>query len=374
VAEHFGDPFREQRALAEGNAVVIFGIASQSPQPSQSSHGVIRLTGRDRLTWLDSLVSQEVSALRTGESAEALLLDPNGRVERVMHILDDGTATWILVERDTASLADWLDRMVFRRDVEVVDVTDEFTVVGVVGDGAAAHALSSIAASPNGVSLAWVDPWVDVVPGGWQYASSQHHPAADWHYREFVLERSHIAQVEQLVSSGTVIAAGTLALDALRIAAWRPTLADVDETSLPHEFDWLRSAVHLSKGCYRGQETVAKVHNLGHPPRRLVALDLDGTDAGLPEPGWPVALAEDPEKVVGHITSAARHFNEGPIALALIKRMVPVDAQLVVLAPGVAAHSQRAMAARQGVIVPPDAGKTVDVPRISRDRVRPTRS
>lgn len=368
MAEHFGDPFREQRALAEGNALVVFGSFSLS------SHGVIRLTGRDRLTWLDSLVSQEVSALRAGESAEALLLDPNGRVERVMHIIDDGTATWILVERDPATLADWLDRMVFRRDVEVVDVSGEFTVVGVVGDGAAAHVLSPIAASPNGVSLAWRDPWVSVVPGGWQYSTAAPHPAALWNYREFVLERANIAAVEQLVATGEITQAGTLALDALRIAAWRPTLADVDETSLPHEFDWLRSAVHLSKGCYRGQETVAKVHNLGHPPRRLVALDLDGTDAGLPEPGWPVALAEDHEKIVGHITSSARHFDEGPIALALIKRMVPVDAQLVVLAPGIAVDSQRATAARQSVIVPPDAGKTVDVPRISRDRVRPTRS
>ena len=373
MAEHFSDPFREQRALEHGDAVVVLGSSDQG------GHGVVRLKGRDRLSWLDSLVSQEVGTLAVGESAEALLLDPNGRIERVLHVVDDGTATWILVDRDPQGVAEWLDRMVFRRDVDVVNVSDQLTVVALVGDGRAAQAVAPFVATPNGVALSWRDPWCEVSIGGWQYAANAGHPAAGWHYREFVLDGEGLAALNDLIATEKIAQAGTLALDALRIAAWRPALADVDETSLPHEFDWLRSAVHLQKGCYRGQETVAKVHNLGHPPRRLVALDLDGSDAGLPESGWPVALAETPEKQVGHITSAARHFEEGPIALALIKRSVPVDAELIVLAPGVeaggqAANGDRAMAARQTVIVPPDAGKTVDVPRISRDRVRPTRS
>jgi tRNA-modifying protein YgfZ len=373
MAEHFSDPFREQRALERGDAVVVLGTADQG------ANGVVRLTGRDRLSWLDSLVSQEVSILAVGESAEALLLDPNGRIERVLHVVDDGTATWILVDRDPQGVTEWLDRMVFRRDVDVVNVSDEFTVVALLGDGPAAQTVAPLAVAPNGVALSWRDPWSELAAGGWQYSSNEGHPASRWHYREFMLDGEGMTALNGLIASDKVAQAGTLALDALRIAAWRPALADVDETSLPHEFDWLRSAVHLHKGCYRGQETVAKVHNLGHPPRRLVALDLDGSDAGLPESGWTVALAETPEKHVGHITSAGRHFEEGPIALALIKRSVPVDAELIVLAPGVAADGQaangdRAMAARQTVIVPPTAGKAVDVPRISRDRVRPTRN
>jgi folate-binding protein YgfZ len=351
VAEHFGDPFREQRALALGDAVVV-----------RDDCGVIRLSGRDRLTWLDSLVSQEVSALGAGESAEALLLDPNGRIERVMRIIDDGTNSWILVDRDAAGLASWFDRMVFRRDVDVADVSDEFTVVGFFDGGCATSALAPLTVAPNGVPLTWVDPWSALVAGGWQYSSPTGHPGAAWTYREALLDAA--APTPELPES-----AGTLALTALRVAAWRPALADVDETSLPHEFDWLRSAVHLSKGCYRGQETVAKVHNLGHPPRRFVALDLDGSDSILPEPGCTVALAEDPEKSVGHITSAVRHFEEGPIALALVKRSVPADAALVVRA-----SDASVIAARQTTIVPSDAGKTLDVPRIKRDRVRPTRS
>ena len=351
MTEHFGDPFREQRALAHGDAVVV-----------RDDCGVIRLSGRDRLTWLDSLISQEVSGLGAGESAEALLLDPNGRIERVMRILDDGTNSWILVDADSTGLASWLDRMVFRRDVDVADVSDAFTVVGFFDGGRATSALAPLTATPNGVPLTWVDPWSSVASGGWQYSSPTDHPALDWTYREALLEAN-------APTPGIPESAGTLALTALRVAAWRPALADVDETSLPHEFDWLRSAVHLSKGCYRGQETVAKVHNLGHPPRRFVALDLDGSDTTLPEPGWTVALSDDTEKSVGHVTSAARHFEEGPIALALVKRSVPAGATLVVRSP-----EGGVIAARQTTIVPSDAGKTLDVPRIKRDRVRPTRS
>ena len=363
MTEHFGDPFREQRALARGQAVVVF-----------SGRGVIRLSGPDRLTWLDSLVSQDVSHLHVGDSAEALLLDPNGRVERVMKIVDDGTATWLLVDADSLALAQWLDSMVFRRNVTVDDMSDEFTVVGAFGDGAASTRISALASKPHGAALLWIDPWSDLVSGGWQYASSSDHPSAQWNYREAIVDVSGLDALGQDIESGVLSRAGMLAFDALRIAAWRPALVDVDDTSLPHEFDWLRSAVHLSKGCYRGQETVAKVHNLGHPPRRLVYLDLDGSEAVLPEPGWAVALADAPANPVGHITSAARHFEYGPIALALVKRSVDTTAPLVVVPPPDAVASTSPVAANQTVIVPSDAGKAIEVPRIKRDRVRPTRS
>ena len=162
-------------------------------------------------------------------------------------------------------------------------------------------------------------------------------------------------------------AAGTLALEALRIAAWRPRAAtELDATTIPHELDWLRSAVHLSKGCYRGQETVAKVHNLGHPPRRLVLLHLDGSDAVLPAPGDSVKLggatdAAPDAPPVGRVTASALHFELGPIALAVIKRSADPAAELrVVTADGVE------LAAAQEVIVPTDAGAEADVPRIPR--------
>ncbi|MFT4219809.1 MAG: glycine cleavage T C-terminal barrel domain-containing protein, partial [Microbacterium sp.] len=160
------------------------------------------------------------------------------------------------------------------------------------------------------------------------------------------------------LAAGPVAVAGLVAADALRVAAWRPRWAnEVDERALPHEADWLRTAVHLSKGCYRGQETVAKVHNLGHPPRRLALLHLDGSDSLLPCAG---AAVRHGETRVGHVTSAALHHEEGPIALALLKRSTPACAALAV------DTDDGPVAAAQEAIVPADAGATASVPRMPR--------
>ena len=159
------------------------------------------------------------------------------------------------------------------------------------------------------------------------------------------------------VVAGEVSLAGALAVDALRIAAWRPSWSrEVDERSLPHEVDWLRTAVHLTKGCYRGQETVAKVHNLGHPPRRLMAVHLDGADSILPPPGSKVHIASGE---VGVLTSVALHVDDGPIGLALVRRTTPDGDATVQTAEG-------AVAARLETIVPPEAGAAASVPRLPR--------
>ena len=190
-------------------------------------------------------------------------------------MLDDGETTWLLLDAGTgAGLFAFLDRMRFMLRVEVADRSAEFATVGSLG---AAALPARPRRSPTASRSIWHDPWAAVVAGGHQYATTAAHPAADWHYSETLVERSRLGELDALP------AAGTLALEALRIAAWRPRAAtEVDETTIPHELDWLRSAVHLTKGCYRGQETVAKVHNLGHPPRRLVMLHLDGSDGVLP--------------------------------------------------------------------------------------------
>ena len=210
----------------------------------------------------------------------------------------------------------------------------------------------------------WRDPWDAVSAGGHQYAVMVPHPGAGREWHEAIVTEDGLAA---LAASG-IAAAGLLAAEALRIAAWRPRRAnEVDARTLPHELDWLRSAVHLSKGCYRGQETVAKVHNLGHPPRRLVMLHLDGSLSVLPEPGAPV-LHDGAE--VGRVTAAARHHELGPIALAVVKRTLPVDAALAVTAvlpgPDGAPGDETAIAAAQEVVVPPEAGATANVPRIPR--------
>ncbi len=332
---HYGSPLAEQRALVRDGALV-----------DLSDRDVLAVSGPDRLTWLDSLTSQRLTDLQPGESAETLLLDPSGRVEYAARVLDDGETTWLLLDAGTgAGLGAFLERMRFLLRVTVADRGAEFATVGGLGD-------PPRAAAPNGVPLVWHDPWSAVVAGGHQYATAASHPGETWTYTEALIERDRLPELADRP------AAGILALEALRIAAWRPRAAtEVDATTLPHEVDWLRSAVHLAKGCYRGQETVAKVHNLGHPPRRLVLLHLDGSLGALPESGAEVSLGDS---VIGRVTSVALHHELGPIALAVVKRSMDSVAPLTVVADG------GAVAAAQEVIVPPDAGAEATVPRIPR--------
>jgi folate-binding protein YgfZ len=326
--QHYGSPLAEQRELAAGGAVV-----------DLSGRDVVTVTGPDRLTWLDSLLSQHLARLSPGESAEALLLDPSGRIEYAARIVDDGETAWLLMDAGTgAGLAAFLERMRFMLRVEVADRSAEFATIGTLGE-------------PVTGVVTWRDPWREVVAGGHQYATVSDHPGAAWTYSETLVPRDGLAGTDRP-------AAGILALEALRIAAWRPRAAtELDATAIPHEFDWIRSAVHLAKGCYRGQETVAKVHNLGHPPRRLVLLHLDGSDN--------VAVAPDDEvfageKAVGRVTAVATHYELGPVALAVVRRATdPAETLTVAAADG-------AVAATQEVIVPPDAGAEADVPRLPR--------
>lgn len=335
---HFGNPNIEQRNLAEGKAVVNLG-----------ARGIIKVSGEDRLSWLHSLLSQNLKNLLPGVSAEALLLDPQGHIEQVVHFLDDGQTSWLIVEAEgREGLLSWLNKMIFRMKVTVEDVSDQFSLVGQLGVGLSQAEVS------NGVPLVWQDPWPGVVTGGVRYSMAR---PAKWAWTESVVANSKLDAVLSAHDQ-----AGTMAYDALRIAAHRPRQAsEVDAKALPHEFDWLSTAVHMSKGCYRGQETVAKVHNLGHPPRRLTFLHLDGSGHLLPDAGDEIfvvgvgGVVEDRPR--GKVTIAAQHFESGPIALALLSRGVPEDAKLVVKSTVGDIH------ATQEVIVPASAGKAADIPK-----------
>jgi tRNA-modifying protein YgfZ len=336
VAWHYGDPLREQRLLVESLAVV-----------DLSHRGVVTVTGPDRLSWLHSITTQQLTNLPARTSTEALILSPKGHVEHALHVVDDGETTWITCEPGTSeALVAWLRSMQFMLRVEVSDRTSELAVVGEPTDREGAP----------GEPVAWRDPWPTLGEGSASYAAADQtlrtpvrrpgarsasvepetgavsapaavqeyepHPGGEWAWREVIVPRT---ELEQYVADRPL--AGTWALEALRVAAWRPRLGhETDYRTIPHEVDWLRTAVHLHKGCYRGQETVARVHNLGRPPRRLVMLHLDGSANVLPAVGTDV-LAGD--KKVGQITSSARHYELGPIALALVKRSLSVEAALM---------------------------------------------
>jgi folate-binding protein YgfZ len=333
VKQHFGDPMIEQRKLSEGDALCLL-----------DTQGVIAVSGIDRLSWLHSLLSQNLKNLVPGESAEALLLDPQGRIEQVIKVIDDGETTWLMVDKSqTEALLTWLQKMVFRMKVEITDRSAQFATVG------ATTASPEISFLSNDHPLIWKDQWPGVVAGGYRYSTR----AVDYTWFEHLVEG---AKLDQLLA-GKVLA-GTMAADGLRVAAGRPkAINEVDEKSLPHELDLLSTAVHLSKGCYRGQESVAKVHNLGHPPRRLTFLHLDGSEHALPDVGDEIRVLGE-EKTRGKITSVAQHFDMGPIALAVISRSVPEDAALEV----VGKHGS--IAATQEIIVPQSAGSVANIPKL----------
>ena len=323
----------EQRKLSEGDALCLL-----------DTQGVIAVSGIDRLTWLHSLLSQNLKNLVPGESAEALLLDPQGRIEQVIKVIDDGETTWLMVDKShTEALLTWLQKMVFRMKVEITDRSADFATVG------ATTASPEISFLSNDHPLIWKDQWPGVVAGGYRYSTR----AVDYTWFEHLVEAE---KLDQLLA-GKVLA-GTMAADGLRVAAGRPkAINEVDEKSLPHELDLLSTAVHLSKGCYRGQESVAKVHNLGHPPRRLTFLHLDGSEHALPDVGDEIRVLRQ-EQTRGKITSVAQHFDMGPIALAVISRSVPEDAALEV----VGKHGS--IAATQEIIVPQSAGSVANVPKL----------
>jgi tRNA-modifying protein YgfZ len=312
VAAHYGDPYAEQRALA-GH----FGVVDRS------NRGVLRITGPDRLSWLHNLTTQHLERLEPGASAEALVLSPQGHVEHHLVLTDDGSAVWAHVEPGTiASLVDFLTSMRFMLRVELEDVSPQYAVLTVHGPeapGAAALAAAGLTGVPISTGFG----------------------------TDLLVPRAELtARVAELRSAGAALA-GLWAHEALRIAAGRPRLGlDTDHRTIPHEVGWIETVVHLSKGCYRGQETVARVYNLGHPPRRLVLLHLDGSEDKLPSHGDQVLLDETG---VGFVGSAARHYELGPIALALVKRTTPIAATLQV----------DGVAAAQEVLVAPDAGANI---------------
>ncbi len=303
---HYTDPHGEQRRLDKGEGAV-----------DLSNRGVLTVAGPDRLSWLHSLTTQQLERLAPGASTEALLLDPHGHVEHDLHIVDDGATTWVVVEPGTApALASYLDSMRFMLRVDVADVTDGWAVVW------------EPRREPAAGRVTWLVPeaWAGLAEpdAGGDAARYVPHRPGFLVGREVLVPRDELAGY--LEAQGPP--AGSWALEALRVAAGVPRLGrETDHRTIPHEVGWIGPAVHLQKGCYRGQETVARTHNLGRPPRRLVLLHLDGSTEHLPAHGAPVSFDG---RAVGTLGTPARHYELGPIALAVIKRSVPLEATLMV--------------------------------------------
>ena len=271
---HFGEPNQEQRELAAGKAWA-----------DLSHRAVIGVSGGDRIKWLNDMMTQELGTLPVGQWTQTLLLDAQGHIEQQLFLVDDGETTWLHTEAAKSDdLINYLNKMKFMLDVEVRDHTSDYAILR----------------SP-GVSDAFGGPYA-LVP------------------------RTELPEIIAAYKTSGYVQIGTWAMEAERIAAGRARINfETDHKSIPNELGLLNVAVHMNKGCYRGQETVAKVFNLGSPPRRLVLLHLDGTMVHMPEHGAKITIDG---KDIGFIGSVARHHELGPIALAVIKRTVPIDITL----------------------------------------------
>jgi len=344
VAAHYGEPLPEQRRLAEGAGLV-----------DRSDRDVLVIPGADRLSWLHSLTSQHLERLGDATGSEALVLSPHGHVEHHVVLTELAGTTWGDVEPGTgAALVEFLQRMRFMLRVDPELVTDRWALLSLVGPhGDAVLAAAGWPVPAGSYAVAPLDG------GGW----ARRMPAVGdgtASVVDLLVPRAELAaRADALLAAGAVLA-GVDAYEALRVEARRPRAGiDSDHRTIPNELEWLRTAVHLDKGCYRGQETVARVHNLGRPPRRLVLLHLDGMSETLPAPGTPVGSGT---REVGRVGTVMRHHELGVIALALVKQSVTVETPLKV---------GEAVAA----LDPDDAPQDVDADvAAARDRVRAVRS
>lgn len=316
---HYGDPMREQRLLATEAGLV-----------DRSHRGVLAVTGADRLRWLHDLTTQHLTTLAPGEGTELLVLSPHGHVEHHAVVAEEGTTTWLETEPWAAGdLLEFLVKMRFMLRVEPTDVTRDWALLSLVGPRAAVpgvelpppvvapvppakFASGEVTARPTTqYAIAPLPARGGLSDSGWVRRMSYGY--------DLLVPRRSVGQVAGWLG---VPRAGIWAFEALRVADRRPRLGfETDHRTIPAEVGWLAAAVHLDKGCYRGQETVARVHNLGRPPRKLVLLHLDGVTTDQPPAhGTPVSTLDGRE--VGFIGTAVRHYELGMIALALVRQNV----------------------------------------------------
>ncbi|MFY1634452.1 YgfZ/GcvT domain-containing protein [Solwaraspora sp. WMMB335] len=331
VAAHYGDPMREQRQLATDVGLV-----------DRSNRGVLAVAGAERIGWLHTITTQHLATLTAGQGTELLVLSPHGHVEQHAMVAEDGVTTWLDTEPQMADeLLAYLLKMRFFSQVDPTVVTADWALLSLVGPRAALavgalgvpgldepdllaipeakFAAGSIPGRPTALYPVAPLPADGPYSGGW----ARRVPLGV----DLMVPRAAMAQLVAEAAAAGVTPTGLWAYEAVRVAARTPRVGlETDHRSIPAEVGLLGPAVHLDKGCYRGQETVARVHNLGRPPRRLVLLHLDGVASEDPPPAGTAVMLGG--RAVGFAGTAVRHYELGMITLAVVKRNVADDAAL----------------------------------------------
>ncbi len=266
--------------------------------------GVLKFTGSERVSWLQGMVTNDVQKLTPGKGCYAAHLTAQGKIVGQMQILADEDALWLSLERAAVPrLVQAFDKLLIMEDVQIQDVSDEHDILSVIGPNAAA------------ILETWLDePLKLTEPYSHQKFEQYRVVLSDLGYDVWV-SRGHADKVlRSLARSGaTAIDKGTW--DVLRTEAGIPIYGmDIDETTTLPELG--EKGISYDKGCYVGQEVVAKVKYIGHVNRRFVGLLL--SDAELAEAKSPIHKGE---REVGYVTTSL--FSPGlnkPIALGFVSR------------------------------------------------------
>jgi folate-binding protein YgfZ len=266
--------------------------------------GIIKLTGSERVSWLQGMVTNDVERLTPGAGCYAAHLTPQGKIVAHMHVLVDEDAIWLSLERASIpKLTAAFDKLLIMEDVQVADLSNDYSILAVVGPNAA-PALEAWAGEPLNLTTKYTHRKVD----------DSRIVMTELGYEAWVpLEREDKALHCIAQSGATAIDHGTW--DVLRTEAGLPVYGvDIDETTTMPEIG--EAGISYEKGCYIGQEVVAKVKYIGHVNRRFAGLTLSGTE--LPIMKSPIQKGG---REVGYVTTAL--FSPGlnrPIALGFVSR------------------------------------------------------
>ena len=277
----------------------------------------IRLTGSDRVRWLNGMVTNNTRDLVQNHGVYAFLLNPQGHILGDMLAFNRGES--LLVETDRAQVDKILttfDHYIIMDDVEVTNVSDSFATIGVTGPNTNATLdAAGIKVPPlerlQIADLSWHDIPINVIRGERE---------ADRSY-EIWIAPEHALSLREALQSAGVAPVGGDALELYRIALGVPRYGqDIRERDLPQETEQTR-ALNFNKGCYVGQEIVERIRSRGNVHRKFSGFRIEGPP---PAPGTKV---QEQAKDVGEITSSALIPTPGggqPVALGYVRRELAI--------------------------------------------------
>jgi folate-binding protein YgfZ len=305
TAADFGNPRAEFQCLLSGCGLY-----------DLSWRAKITVTGGDRVRWLNGMVTNNVRDLASGHGVYAFMLNAQGRIQADLYAFQRGDS--LLVDTEHAQrdkILQLFDRYIIADDVEIADVSDKLTALGLTGPEARAVLGRSDIAVPDLAHLqfadvTWQQKTVTLLHSGEEARES-------W---QVWVAAEHVGELWDALRKAGAHPTGTAALNLFRISRGIPQFGvDIRERDLPQETGQTR-ALNFTKGCYLGQEIVERIRSRGAVHRQFTAFAVEGT---LPEPGAKILLGEKEEKEVGEITSSAiLPLAEGdrPVALGYLRR------------------------------------------------------